>query len=496
MSVLAFWKKRRREDIDSVPEQVPPEVPGDLSVYGDVDSFASFDRDLYEEELGYVSGSERWHGLRLSFITGVVSFAVLTVFAGYMIGVVQYSFHFCPRSYLNDEEVSGKSSAMISSDLRKQADAYQLTVHLREGDFVLGGAEVGLDLEYEPSISSLLAEQNTFLWPFSFLKRSDYTAELVGVYDDMDAKLAIGNRFTHFPENHESTSAFLKLEEDGSLTYRAGVASSIREESVGRELILEALSRMDTELDLRESDMYLEPYDVNHDPALQQMTVAWNERLSQPFGYDLGEQSALFMVNQVLPSLSYEQGVVSVSRGALLDLVSGWYSVNVEDLSTEEKLAFESTVYRMTNRLAMDVRAGHTEGMGQPFDPNLDSVVRVDLSAHTVSVVHDGAVQAVFSAGLKGLSSWDALEPSAASLLVCGTDTLRLSNGLEIGSEAVTGGLVVKGFDHLLSLVSSDPPAYLLFTRGDDAAALQHPVFLADVGADDEPVTLLSLSDL
>ena len=153
-------------------------------------------------------------------------------------------------------------------------------------------------------------------------------------------------------------------------------------------------------------------------------------------------------------------------------------------------------MYRMTNRLAMDVRAGHTEGMGQSFDPNLDSVVRVDLSAHTVSVVYDGSVQAVFSAGLKGVSSWDALEPSAASLLVCGTDTLRLSNGLEIGSEAVTGGLVVKGFDHLLSLVSSDPPAYLLFTRGDDAAALQRPVFLADVGADDEPVTLLSLSDL
>ena len=52
MSVLAFWKKRRREDIDSVPEQVPPEVPGDLSVYGDVDSVASFDRSMYEEELG------------------------------------------------------------------------------------------------------------------------------------------------------------------------------------------------------------------------------------------------------------------------------------------------------------------------------------------------------------------------------------------------------------------------------------------------------------
>ena len=108
MSVLAFWKKRRREDIDSVPEQVPPEVPGDLSVYGDVDSFASFDRNWYEEELGYVSGSERWHGLRLSFITGVISFAVLIVFAGYTIGVVQYSFHFCPRSYLNDEKVSGR----------------------------------------------------------------------------------------------------------------------------------------------------------------------------------------------------------------------------------------------------------------------------------------------------------------------------------------------------------------------------------------------------
>lgn len=28
MSVLAFWKKRRREDIDSVPEQVPRRFPG------------------------------------------------------------------------------------------------------------------------------------------------------------------------------------------------------------------------------------------------------------------------------------------------------------------------------------------------------------------------------------------------------------------------------------------------------------------------------------
>lgn len=443
-----------------------PSRPGDFSVYEDLDSYESFDRELYEDSCGLYS--RRGSSWKTGLISCGVSLSVLLCVVGYGFGFIHYSFRFYPNTSLNGQDISGMSVADVESLTEQTVDAYQLHVILREGEFWLSADDLGLHMEYEPTVRSLLSRQSSPSWIFSFFQDHTYESEVILTYDDMEAKLAIGNRFILCPARHDDVDAWLRSNGDGSFTYQPGVHASERDEGIGREKIFAAFLSLQDELDLRESEMYSSPYVTQDDSVLAAMADAWNSRIERTFVYRLNGQDVQVSLRSLASQAVYQCGQIVLSGEILKSMVDDWLGMDTSEMSPAEQLYYDGYCYQLVAQVVSDVRLNICSGSLPSYQFDDSCYLRVDLQSHMLSVMKQKEPAAVYELTCTGSASWDALRPSAASLSFLDDQTVVLSNGLPIGSQELTDGFTAKGVFSLVQMIQAECPAYLVFVDGSD----------------------------
>ena len=148
-NIFRFKKDKSHAKEVEVSEEKSPnhsQGVGDWNSYVDLDSSSTFDRDAYEAK--NLKKPEKAHKVFYSLAIGTVSFAVVILIVGvlavYMMGLLYYTFHFYPNSYVNGIDVSDDTSSDAKDKVRGYFSNYHLVVHLREKDIEFNSKDMGL----------------------------------------------------------------------------------------------------------------------------------------------------------------------------------------------------------------------------------------------------------------------------------------------------------------------------------------------------------------
>lgn len=123
------------------------------------------------------SGRERRRkiGMRIG-IASLITIGVLL--AIYLAGALFFSFHFMPRTYIGNVDVSWKEPAEVQADFDAKVKDYRFNVNGEGLKLSITSKDAGMEIDSEAMTSSISASQNPWTWPAAFFSTRDVTHAL------------------------------------------------------------------------------------------------------------------------------------------------------------------------------------------------------------------------------------------------------------------------------------------------------------------------------
>lgn len=213
--------------------------------------------------------------------------------------VFYFTQHFYPHTVINDVECGGMTGEEAAQHIEeKTAQAYQLSLVGKEQQELLciSAADVRLYVTADASIEKLLEAQQAWAWPFEIFSRGvrteqisvDATVDLTAAEALLDASGLFENADDRMPRNayiseylEEKQGYEIIPEEEGGQLDRAVTIQKVNE----------ALSAMESRLDLEAALCYEQPEITADDPKLQEQLAELNKLVGSCITYDWnGEQ--------------------------------------------------------------------------------------------------------------------------------------------------------------------------------------------------------------
>lgn len=123
------------------------------------------------------SGRERRRivGKRIGIASLISIGALLAI---YLAGVLFFSFHFMPHTYIGNVDVSLKDPAAVQADFDAKVQDYKFNVNGEGLKLSITSKDAGMEIDSEAMTSSISESQNPWTWPASFFGTSDVTHAL------------------------------------------------------------------------------------------------------------------------------------------------------------------------------------------------------------------------------------------------------------------------------------------------------------------------------
>ena len=490
----SFLSKSHEEEAPRPVERKPRSI-GDWSDYEDLDSESTFDRDRYESS--HSVESVKPHKLFYHVAIGTSAFAVLILVVGvlavYMMGLVHYTFHFYPHSYINGIDVSDNTSSEAQKKIRGDFDDYVLTVHLREKDLQFTAKDMGLKVTLEPGANSLMHQQDAFRWMFEMWEQHDYTSEVKTSYDDMTAKMSIGSALTETKENNEGYDAHLTEESDGTLTYVPGMSSTFRDDAFVRESILSAILTMEPELDMRNTAAYSDPFTMESDKRLQALADMWNACITTDLTYNIDGSTHTLTGSSVRGFIRFtEDGLgLELGRAFLISLIREWYDLDtvmnspvyrydVEISQEIKQQMYDAYLLKASDKMFSDIVSHSTDGTLPWFSTEVDGLtagwaMSIDVGEKAIIMYYDGQEKACFDVTFGGYTNWSNAKSAILSYSSPRSGVLALSNGLLIGLDASSMDICCPEMHELVDFMKGKVIGYtMMIAEGSNEEAAWH----------------------
>ncbi len=263
----------------------------------------------------------------------LVAIAVLAVI--YVIGFVHYRKHFLPGTELNGVKVSGMTADETEQCIKKEIDAYALTLVERDGATeTINGRDINLQAVFNGEVAELISDQNSFAWIVGLFGKKELTANTLITYDEA----AFNTCLTSLKAMDESS----RVEpQDATVSeYSATEGYTIVPEVYGNRLLAEvftenvqnAVLTLNEELNLDEAGCYKNPLLYSDDEALETLVANMNKYVNMTITYDLGDTTEVIDGNVIKDWLVIDGTDVSISRDAVSE-----YTV---ELATKYNTAF------------------------------------------------------------------------------------------------------------------------------------------------------------
>ena len=119
---------------------------------------------------------------KIAAITGGVIVALLAIVYG--AGVFFFSGHFLPNTWIGREDISLQSAEEVREYLGDVTDSYVLDVDGDGFELRLAASEIGLAVDAESVVNSMLSSTSPWAWPIELFGTHDMESHLVAAYDD------------------------------------------------------------------------------------------------------------------------------------------------------------------------------------------------------------------------------------------------------------------------------------------------------------------------
>ncbi len=216
----------------------------------------------------------------------IVLFSVLAFFAaGYLIMTAVFHFCFLPNTVINGQNVSFQTVKHASRKLEDLNDSYSLHIYFRNGEAVIRKDDIGLIADSKPALSEVKKSQNPFLW-FLFFKNEPYVIEYEVSYNEEHLKnLCDGLSYLDEEKMKEPEEPVIKIENRKAVCMEGDPGTSI-DLTKFYDCLKNALSHLDSELQLEEEGCYREAEYTAFSPEVEEALSVINRYLSSRITYE------------------------------------------------------------------------------------------------------------------------------------------------------------------------------------------------------------------
>ena len=216
-------------------------------------------------------------------------FAAVTVI--YLGIVLFFSGHFYLNTIINGENYSADTVGTVQDHILDVSDQYVLTINGRDqlADTITS-ADIELCIEFGDEFANIIKEQNEFLWPLSFFRKSEYTVDTIVTYNKEELDWKIDTLCFFQSENiRQPQNAYLSdytkngyqivPEDKGAMPIREKIYSEV-EDAIG--LLTECV-------DLDEKGCYADAGITSEDKELQRQRDQRNRLVGTTITYKFGD---------------------------------------------------------------------------------------------------------------------------------------------------------------------------------------------------------------
>ncbi len=284
---------------ETVPEETVPEenVPEE-----------TVPEDVVLEEVSEKNPNCKWDfNKKIAIFAGVAAVVLIAVYLGV---AMYFSERFLPRTSVNGMACDGNTVEEIEAWLQAQVEDYVLVLEERNDvEEQIKGTDIGIQYNNTGVVKEAMEKQNKYAWPISFFDKTEITADIDFVYDEMKLNEKITALNCLKEENQEAPVSAIPVYKDGEYV--------IQEESYGSQIkteeftkaVIDSVNTMDSVLNLEEAECYVNPVYVKDSKEVIAATETLNKCLSTEITYSLDSIVVKLDKTQILHWLSVDENM-------------------------------------------------------------------------------------------------------------------------------------------------------------------------------------------
>lgn len=303
-------------------------------------------------------------------VTGLIA-AMALVVAGCAYAGVSYYYtnHFFRGTTINGVDGSNRTAYEVEQEIAKKMEGYSIQIKARDQDTqTIDGSDIDYRYVSSGEILKLLKSQKPYEWVKGYFSKISYTAQEQTAFDRTKLETAVKSLNCAQKENQVAPENAYVSYNDSEFTIVPETEGSELKVKEAYQMISEAVSSDDSEVDLGSNpDVYV-PADVTSDSADLQATVdAYNNFAKANITYTFGDETETLDGNTIKDWLQFDE------KGQLI----------------QDDASFKQHIVDYVAQLA----ASHdTVGTERQFQTTSGRTVSVSGSAYGWKIDQDGEV--------------------------------------------------------------------------------------------------------
>ncbi len=257
--------------------------------------------------------------------TGLLFAVTVTAVAVAYIGFsIFFQSHFCFGTKIDGISVGGRGVAGVEKLIRKEIEDYSLTLLEREDTTEkIDGNSISLEPVFQGEVQNLLEQQKGYMWIVTLFQGKELELAKVVSYDetalaDVLQGLKVADNTSQRTPVDATYSAYDVS--DGYTLVPADYGTTIDMAAL-KSAVVNAIMRLDEELDLSEEGCYVDPVVGDDDDELLTLIEDLNRYVGTVITYEFGDEKEILDAQTIHTWLGDEDGKIAVDEEAVLDFV-------------------------------------------------------------------------------------------------------------------------------------------------------------------------------
>lgn len=255
----------------------------------------------------------------------ILIIAATTVAAIYLGAATFFSFHFCPGSKLNGQDISWMTISQVRDLVDSKASSYVLDIVGRSGlDEKITASDISWKPDFNESLNDNLGFVNGLKWPVYVLSHRSFTNEDMASFDEELLRSKI-NSMSFFKEENMISPVDAQLVFDETLAEYTIVPEdygSKADRDAFYEAVVEALSTMQMTLSLDKAGVYEDPKIFSDNKALTDECQSLNKYASAKITYTFGDDVITVDGNYIKDWISYDGATTTLDTDKVNEFVN------------------------------------------------------------------------------------------------------------------------------------------------------------------------------
>lgn len=255
----------------------------------------------------------------------ILIIAATTVAAIYLGAATFFSFHFCPGSKLNGQDISWMTISQVRDLVNSKTSSYVLDIVGRSGlDEKITASDISWKPDFNESLNDNLGFVNGLKWPVYVLSHRSFTNEDMASFDEELLRSKI-NSMSFFKEENMISPVDAQLVFDETLAEYTIVPEdygSKADRDAFYEAVVEALSTMQMTLSLDKAGVYEDPKIFSDNKALTDECQSLNKYASAKITYTFGDDVITVDGNYIKDWISYDGTTTTLDTDKVNEFVN------------------------------------------------------------------------------------------------------------------------------------------------------------------------------